>query len=246
MTMTTTTDSADKAPVTPLAKRLIPVVLIVLAMALVFVFDLHHYLSIEALKEHRGSLTQFVEDKGVVAVFAFIVLYAVSTALSIPGGAVLSITGGFLFGGLLGGLYVVVGATIGATLLFLAAQTVLGNGLREKAGPWLQKMSDGFQENALSYLLVLRLVPIFPFFIVNLVPAFLGVRLRTYVLGTFIGILPGAMVFTFTGAGLGAILDADEPFSIAAILTPEITIALVGLALLSVLPVVYKKLKKTR
>ena len=156
----------------------------------------------------------------------------------------LSIAGGFLFGGLLGALYVVIGATIGATALFLIARSALGDSLRTRAGPWLAKMEAGFQENALSYLLVLRLVPLFPFFVVNLVPAFLGVQLWTYVLGTFFGIIPGALVFTYSGAGLGSVFDSDQPFSIGAVLTTEVVIALLGLALLSLVPVLYKILLK--
>ena len=234
---------APSAP-TNWPKRILPIAIIALAMGLVFVFDLHHYFSIAALREHRETLTTFVSERGPTAVAAFIGIYALSTALSIPGGAILSIAGGFLFGGLFGGLYVIVGATIGATVLFIAAQSVLGDTLKARAGPWLQKMRAGFQDNALSYLLVLRLIPLVPFFIVNLVPAFLGVRLSTFVLGTFFGIAPGALVFTFTGAGLGSILDSDEAFSAASILTPEVTAALVGMALLSILPVVYKKFRK--
>jgi uncharacterized membrane protein YdjX (TVP38/TMEM64 family) len=143
-------------------------------------------------------------------------------------------------------LYVLIGATLGATAVFLIAKTALGEPLKAKAGPWLDKMAAGFQENALSYLLVLRLVPLFPFFIVNLVPAFLGVRLGTYVLGTALGIIPGILVFTFTGAGIGSVLDAGETFSVSAVLTPQIITALVGLALLALLPVVYKAWQKRR
>ena len=166
--------------------------------------------------------------------------------MSLPGGAILSIAGGFLFGAWLGTLYIVVGATVGATAVFLITRTALGDALRARAGPWLKSMEAGFQENALSYLLVLRLVPLFPFFVVNLVPAFLGVGLRTYVVGTFVGIVPGAFVFAFTGAGLGSVFDSSESFSPAAVLTPEVIVALTGLALLSLLPVAYKKIKTRR
>jgi uncharacterized membrane protein YdjX (TVP38/TMEM64 family) len=164
-------------------------------------------------------------------------------AFSLPGGAVMSIAGGFLFGTIWGSIYILIGATLGATALFIIAKTALGDVLRAKAGPWLQKMEAGFQENALSYLLVLRLVPLFPFFVVNLVPAFLGVSLATYVLGTFFGIIPGVVVFASVGAGLGSIFDAGEAFSARGILTPQILTALMGLAVLALIPVVYKKIK---
>jgi len=138
---------------------------------------------------------------------------------------------------------VVVAATVGATAVFLVARSTIGNILRAKAEPALRKMERGFQENALSYLLVLRLIPLFPFWLVNLVPALLGVPLRTYVIGTFLGIIPGVLVFTFAGAGLGSVFDSTEGFSLASVLTPEVITALAGLSVLSLAPVVYKKLR---
>ncbi len=236
-------DTSAQTPKINSVKRFLPLVLLGVVAAIVFYFDLHTYLTYEALREHRETLTTFVAQRFVVAAIIFVFIYSISTALSLPGGAILSITGGFLFGGITGGLLVVVGATIGATLVFLAAKSVLGDSLRKRAGPWLKKMEDGFKENAFNYLLVLRLIPIFPFFVVNLVPAFLGVPLGVYIIGTFIGIIPATFVFTFAGAGIGAVLDSGEGFSVSAILTPQIIVALIGLAVLAVLPVIYKKIK---
>ncbi len=141
-------------------------------------------------------------------------------------------------------LATVVGATLGATAIFLIAKTSLGDALLAKAGKSVQAMKAGFQENALSYMLVLRLVPLFPFFMVNLAPAFLGVSLRTYVIATFFGIMPATFVFSLAGSGLGKVFEQNESFSIASVLTPEMMGALVGLALLSLMPVFYKKWKK--
>jgi uncharacterized membrane protein YdjX (TVP38/TMEM64 family) len=159
---------------------------------------------------------------------------------------VLSITGGFLFGAVWGTVHIVLSATLGATLLFLIAKTSLGDPLRATASPWLQKMQAGFQENALSYLLMLRLVPLFPFFVVNLVPAFLGVALSTYILATFIGIIPGAFIYASVGAGLGSLFEAGKAFRPKDILTPQILMALIGLGVLALMPVVYKKLTGRR
>jgi uncharacterized membrane protein YdjX (TVP38/TMEM64 family) len=170
-------------------------------------------------------------------------VYAAAIAFSVPGGAVLSITGGLLFGAVWGTLYIVISATIGATAVFLIAKTSLGDPLRAKAGPWLHRMEEGFRANALNYLLVLRLVPIFPFFVVNLVPAFLGVSLPTYVLGTFVGIIPGSFVYASVGAGIGSLFQAGKTFSPGDVITPQIFAALIGLAVLALLPVVYKKIK---
>lgn len=222
-------------------RRLAPLALLAVAAGIVFALDLHTYLRFEALREHREALTDFVAAHAVLAAVAYVLVYAVSTALSLPGGAVLSVAGGFLFGGLLGGGLVVIGATAGATLIFIAARTVLGDVLRERAGPWLATMRAGFQRNALSYLLTLRLIPLFPFFVVNIVPAFLDVRLRTYVVATFFGIIPGALVFTFAGAGIGVVLDSGEEFHPSAILTPQILIALTGLGLLTLASVLYRR-----
>jgi uncharacterized membrane protein YdjX (TVP38/TMEM64 family) len=156
---------------------------------------------------------------------------------------VLTVAGGFLFGVVLGTLYVVVAATLGATAIFLIARSALGDLFRAKAGPFVQQMEAGFRENAFSYMLVLRLIPLFPFFVVNLVPAFLGVPLRTYVVGTLIGIIPGTLVFILAGAGLGSVFDRGGVFTVDSVLTPEIVAGLVGLSLLSLLPVIYKRLK---
>ena len=182
-----------------------------------------------------------VAENGVLAVIGFGLIYAVVVAFSLPGGAIMTLTAGFLFGTIGGGLIVVVGATLGATGLFLIARTALGDVLRAKAGPFLARMEEGFRENALSYLLVLRLIPLFPFWLVNLVPAFLGVSTTHYVIGTFFGIIPGTFVFASVGNGLGALLDAGEDPNLGVIFQPEVLGSLVALALLSLLPVLYKR-----
>jgi len=115
--------------------------------------------------------------------------------------------------------------------------------LRRRAGPWISRLEAGFQENALSYLLVLRLVPLFPFWLVNLVPAFLGVPLTTYVLGTFVGIIPGSFVYASVGNGLGSVFDAGGAPDLTIIFEPEILLPIIGLSLLALIPVAYKKLK---
>jgi uncharacterized membrane protein YdjX (TVP38/TMEM64 family) len=136
---------------------------------------------------------------------------------------------------------VLIGATIGATLLFLAARTALGESLRKKAGPLLTKMEKGFKENAVSYLLFLRFVPLFPFWLVNLAPAFFNVPLRTFVWTTAVGILPGAFVFTQAGAGLNAIFENEGVFSVHTILNTQLKIALVCLGIFALIPVAIKK-----
>tara|TARA_R110002167_G_scaffold56034_1_gene159244 strand:- start:388 stop:1137 length:750 start_codon:yes stop_codon:yes gene_type:complete len=221
-------------------RRMWPLAILLLGLAAFFAFDGPRYFSCEALQSHRGTLTGWVTDNFIGAALGYMAVYAVVVAFSLPGGAVMSMLGGFMFGRFAGTGLIVVGATVGATILFIAAKTAIGDALRARAGPSIRKMEAGFQENAFNYLLVLRLIPLFPFFLVNLVPAFLGVKLRTYVVATFFGIMPGSFVYAQVGTGLGSLLQSCETFSVSGILTPDIIAALVGLALLSLLPVLYK------
>ena len=244
--MSTTTTLAVGGRSVGKIRRFLPLIVIAAAIAAAFAFGVGDYLSFEALRDNRDVLMALVKDHALLAVLGFVALYAVSTALSLPGGAVLSIAGGFLFGSIIGTAWIVIGATLGAVGIFLAARTALGDVLKAKAGPWLKKMEAGFQDNAFSYLLVLRLVPLFPFFVVNLVPAFLGVGLRTFSIATVLGIIPGAFVFASVGAGLGSVFEQGETFSASAALTPEVITALVGLAILALVPVGYEKLKARR
>ena len=181
-------------------KRLWPLLALVGLAAVVVAMGWHQYLSLEHLAANRESLRTLLHEHYVLALAAFTALYAVTVALSIPGGVVLTIAGGFLFGWLVGGALSVVGATIGATAVFLVARSALRDVLVAKAGPKLQRFTDGFREDALSYMLFLRLVPVFPFWLVNLAPGLLGVSFGTYVLTTFIGIIPGTFFVEPKGA----------------------------------------------
>jgi len=218
----------------------------VIVIVAFFTLGLERYLSIDALRQHRGALRTWVETSGVLAAFVFMVVYIITVAFSLPGATVLSIASGFLFGPGWGTVIVIISATLGATALFSMAKTALGDALHARAGAWLPRLEAGFKEHALSYLIVLRLVPIFPFFVINLVPAFLGVSLWTFVLGTFVGIIPGSFVYTTVGAGLGSVFDTGGTFSLSGVLTPQIVTALVGLAVLAMVPVVYKKIMAHR
>ncbi len=229
-----------------LFKRFLPLILIAMVVVLFMALDLGRFTSFESLKEHREALNGWVSMHPLLAPLAYMLFYIVIVAFSLPGGAVMTIGGGFLFGAFLGGIYAVAGATIGATALFLVAKTSIGDFLMSKAGPGINRLQAGFSDNAMSYMFVLRLVPIFPFFLVNLAPAFLGVSLRVYLIATFFGIMPATFVYALAGSGLGSVFDQGGEFSIQSILTPEMMAALVGLALLSLIPVAYKKFRKNR
>ena len=230
-------------------RRLAPLLILAIGIAVFFALGLHEHFSFESLRQNRAELVDLVARSWLLAAAIYVAVYAGTTALSLPWGSLLTLAGGFLFGPVLGTALTVMAATAGAFLLFIIAKSALGDPLRArarravKAGAW-RRIEAGFQENALSYLLFLRLVPIFPFFVVNLVPAFLGVRPRIYLLGTFVGIIPGTVVYSVVGAGLGKIFERGESFSLDSVLTPEILAGLAALALLSMIPVVYRRWRK--
>lgn len=223
--------------------RWIPLALIALAFFLVFYFRWYHYLSFETLQQYHQFLAQRTQEHYVLTVIIFIAIYITAVAISIPGATFITLTGGFLFGLFWGTLFVVFSATIGATLLFLAVNTALGSWLERRAIRWIKKMERGFQKNAFNYLLFLRLVPLFPFWLVNIVPALLNVPLRTFLIATFIGIIPGSFVYVSVGNGLSHIFAAGETPNLGIIFSTPILIPLIGLALLSLIPVLYKKFK---
>ena len=228
----------------PLLLRLAPLGAVCAAIAAVFIFGLDDYLSFEMLKNNRETALEWYGQNRVLAVVSFIAVYALAVGLSVPGAVWLSLAAGFLFGSVWGTVVVVFAATFGALGIFFIAKYALADFFHEKAGGAGRKMEQGFRENALSYLLVLRLVPLFPFWLVNLVPALLGVPARTFVIGTFFGIIPGAAVFCSIGNGLGAVFDRGEMPDLNIIFQPEIFGPLLGLAALSLIPVLYKRMRK--
>lgn len=228
-------------------KRVAILVGFVALIALLLSSGVQEFLSLDALRENREALLGFVSDNYVGAVLTFMIAYILAVTFSLPGAVWLSIAGGFIFSAGPATVYIVIAATTGATLVFLLARYVLGDLLRQKAGGAIDRMREGFKEDAFSYMLVLRLVPLFPFFIVNLVPAFLSVPIRTYVVGTGLGIIPGAFVYALVGSGLGAVFDAGGDVDPGAVLLrPEVIGSLLGLAVLALIPVAYKRLKRGR
>ena len=228
----------------PLLLRLAPLLAVCAAIAAVFFFGLDDYLSFEMLKNNRETALEWYGQNRALAVVSFICVYTLVVALSVPGAVWLSLAAGFIFGTVWATIAVVFAATLGALGIFIIAKYALADFFHEKAGAAGRKMEQGFREDALSYLLVLRLVPLFPFWLVNLVPALLGVSARTFVIGTFIGIIPGTAVFCSIGNGLGAVFDRGEMPDLNMIFQPEIFGPLLGLAALSLVPVIYKRMKK--
>ncbi len=224
------------------ARRLVPLGLLVAAGIAFIAIGGGHYLTFATLAENRDWLSGLVQRWGLVAGFLYIAVYAGLVALSVPGAAVLTIAGGFLFGTWLGTLCAVVGATLGATGIFLATRAGLG-GLAQRAGPLVGKLEAGFRADAFNYLLVLRLVFIVPFWLVNLVPALVGVKLSTFILATFLGIIPGTFVYASFGNGLGSLVG--EP-GLGVLLRPSVIGPIIGLVILALVPVGYKRWRTKR
>jgi uncharacterized membrane protein YdjX (TVP38/TMEM64 family) len=240
-------------------RRLAPLILIAIASVVVLAMGWHRQLSFETLARHDDALRAFIATHEVSALAAYMALYVAAVALSIPVGMFLTIAGGILFGVLLGGLAAVVSATIGAICIFLIAKSAVGEYLVRRAGPLAERLADGFRADAFSYLLFLRLVPVFPFWMVNLVPALTGVRLGTFAAATALGIIPATFVFAFVGAGLDSVIAAQQAgyrsclaaarsdcrleFHIHTALTPELIGALTALGVLALVPVMVRRLR---
>ncbi len=239
--------------------RLVPLIVIAVASAVVIAMGWHRQLSFETLARHDDALRDFIATHEMSALAAYMALYIAAVALSIPVGVFLTVTGGVLFGALLGGVAAVVSATIGAICIFLIAKSVISEYLVRRAGPVAERLAEGFRADAFSYLLFLRLVPIFPFWMVNLVPALAGVRLATFAAATALGVIPATFVFAFVGAGLDSVIAAQQAayrsclaaarsdcrleFHVNAALTPELIGALTALGVLALVPVLVKRLR---
>lgn len=214
-------------------RRLWPLAAIAVAAALAYALGLHRLLSFESLAAHRSALTGFVAASPALAALLYVAAYVVVVAFSLPGGAVMTVAGGFLFGPWAGAALAVVGATLGASALFLAARYALAETLARRAGPLLGKVRDELRRDGFWYLLALRLIPVVPFWLANLAPALAGMPFMAYAAATFIGIIPGTAVFAGIGSGLGQVLDRGERPDLSVIFAPGILLPLLGLAALS-------------
>ena len=233
------TDTVEKKE-SPIWIKLWPVYVIAAGLALAISQGWHQYLTLESLSENAVWLDELVKNNLLLVFGIYILVYAAATTFIIPGG-VLTIAGGFLFGLYVGTPATLIGATLGASVLFFAAKTSIGSVLRQIAGPFLEKMEKGFNENALSYMFALRLIPLFPFAVVNIAPGLLGAKYRDYLITTFVGIIPGTLAYTWIGAAIkGTLLEGGEVDigSLAANFLP----AFVALGLVSLIPVAFKKL----
>ncbi|WP_386625295.1 TVP38/TMEM64 family protein [Sulfitobacter geojensis] len=235
-------DTSETATTRSGLQRYLPLIAIAI-VAVIGAFTLRDYISFDVLRDNREALLAFRDDNFLLTVLMFIGVYVAVVGFSLPGAVIVTLTGGFLFGTVLGTAFNVTGATLGAILIFLAARMGLGNRLKEKmdaSDGMVAKIKKGIDENQWSMLFFIRLVPAVPFFVANLIPAFVGVPLFRFAVSTFLGIIPGSLVYTSVGAGLGEVFARGETPNLGIIFEPHILLPILGLTALSVLPVLIK------
>lgn len=227
-------------------KRFLPLVVLIVAVIAIFASGVTRYLNLEALQANEAGLRGFIDDNLILALLAFIGVYAIATAVSLPGAIILTLAGGYLFGTWVGGSATVIGATIGAVAVFYAVRTSLGEALRARAeasGGMLKKVIDGVGQGAFGYILTLRLIPLAPFWLVNVAAALAHAPLRAYALATFIGIMPATFIYSGIGAGIGALVARGEAPNLGVIFEPKVLLPLVALGLLSLGTTLYQRRK---
>ena len=227
-----------------LIKRWGLLLFLLILLGLFFYFDLYHYLSFEQLKLHRTALLSWTQSNLLLALLLFACIYMLAVAVSIPGAWFLTLTSGFLFGPMLGTAIVILSATIGAFCVYLAVRFALRDWVAGKTTKWLKAMEKGFQNDAFSYLLFLRLVPLFPFWLINIVPALLGVSSRVFLVATFLGIIPGSFVYVLVGNSMGHVFDANQTPSLEILKDPVVLLPLLALGLLALIPIIYRHFRQ--
>ncbi|APC92228.1 putative membrane protein [Francisella sp. MA067296] len=224
--------------------KFLPLAFLIIGIIAFFSFGGQNYLSLNELKENYQSIIAFTNSHFLLSILFFSCAYIAVVALSIPGATIMTLLGGLLFGLLLGSFVVVVAATLGASVVFFAVRTALGDFLKTKAKRSIEKMRRGFEKDVFNYLLVLRLIPIFPFFIINISAGLLGVKFRDFFWATFLGIIPGSVVYIWVGTSFAYVIQQGDEVNLGIILEPQFILPIIALAILSVVPVFIKKLNK--
>lgn len=227
-----------------LVRRFLPLITLLVVLAAVLASGLAHHLSWQELARNQAMLLAWVAAHPLIAPLLYMVCYAVVAALSLPEAALVTVAGGLLFGTVLGGALAVIGATLGSIVLFLVARSALADSFAQRGGAVLARTRAALQQEGFSYLLAIRLIPAFPFWLVNLAAAFGGMRLLPYVAATFIGIIPGTLVFAWIGAGLGDVLARGQRPDLTVLFSPGVLLPLFALAALSLLPVAWRRWKR--
>lgn len=256
-------DDDPKTPAAPegskglarMARKWGPPAVLAVLMVVAFSQGLHERLTLSALIMERQNLAGLVAANPVLSALGYMAVYTIAVALSFPGASLLTIAGGFLFGWAIGGTATVIGATLGASAVFVVARSSFGEALTRRAGPFVSRLAEGFRQDAFHYLLFLRLTPLFPFWLVNIAPAIFRMPLPSYALATLVGIIPGTFAFAFIGSGLDSIIAAQEAarpgcalagtceIEVSALVTPQLIAAFFALGIASLIPVLLKHLK---
>ena len=226
--------------------HVIPFLILIIAGLIVYFSGLTHYISIDTLRTYHQQITDYTATHPFLTPLLFISAYVTVAVLSLPLSIYLTLLAGYLFRQPYAVIYVVIGATLGACLIFLAARYAFRDFFKQQAGPYLIRFEKGFKENAVSYMLFLRLIPLFPYWIVNLAPAFLGIPFTTFLWTTALGIIPVAFAFTQIGRGMGHILDMHQEFTLKQIINSDVILALITLGFIALVPIIFKRWKKRK
>lgn len=213
--------------------------------ACVYALDIHHHISLDTLREHQVFLQEYIAENYSLSIVIYFLVYFIIVSLSIPVATIMTFIGGFLFGQYVSVICIVTSSSCGACVIFLSSKLISQTMKKREVGKWIQKIQAGFAKNAFSYIITLRLMPIFPFVIVNIVSGILNVSLKTFFFGTFIGIIPSRFIQASVGVSLQTLLN-DPNFIPSSLLDSQIIFSLIGLALLAVLPIIYKYFKKKK
>lgn len=225
-------------------RRVVPFALLLAALVAILASGVAGHLNWATLSRNQAVISSWIADHPIIAPLLYAALYTVVAALAVPEAAVVTVAGGWLFGPLIGGSMAVLGATAGAIILFLAARSAFASALAARGGGRVTRIREELQRNGFSYLLAIRLVPLFPFWLVNLAAALAGMRLLTFAAPTLIGIIPGTFIYAWIGAGLGDVLAAGERPDFSVLFSPQILGPLVALGLLALLPVIWRRRKR--
>jgi uncharacterized membrane protein YdjX (TVP38/TMEM64 family) len=223
-----------------------PALLVVLAIVVLLRSGLVGRLSIDSVKANRGELIAFVHAHPAESLLVYLAVYVATVALSLPTALILTLTGGFLFGPWIGGTTAAAGCTLGATIVFLIARLTAGDAVEARTGPRVRALAEEIKKDAFFYLLTLRLIPVMPFWLTNVAAGLIAIRVSTFFTATLIGIWPVAVIYAGVGSGLGSLFDTGQPFSLHSLITPKVLLPLIGLAVLSVLPILYQRRRNRR
>ena len=230
-------------------KQFLPLAVLVAVVIVIFTSGVTRYLNLDALREHETGLRGFIDQNLALALAVFVAVYATATAISLPGATIITLAGGYLFGTWLGGSATVVGATLGAIGIYYAVGTSIGAALRaraESSGGRMKAFLEGVQNGAFGYILTLRLIPVVPFWFVNVAAALAGTAIRPYIAATFIGIIPATFIFSGIGAGIGGVVADGGTPDLGVIFEPRVLGPLIALALLALGTTVYRGMRRQK